>query len=645
MNSSVQTYTVILVCCSLVVFALFIASSTTDNDSRPLICWEHSEKARLAIISYGKQTKKFIENSKKSLIGTNHLEPVQIQMVPAQRCNYIHVTYFDIEPNATTIQLNPCQSVSSSQDGANYDHFTHIFLVDSNVVFQRPFDANQLLNNHDKGDQGGEHGIVAVANAQVANAKMLKTFTSNQEIPSRPHFTSKFFGGSFKSLIKFCEKLNNSKSFHIDFNQLIHNQIVPPEVVLLPIGFNTLAENDSFFYQGSFVRSLTKEIEIPYDEEEIEFGRILEFDSDQMEIVQYQKAAQEISEAFRRNYYAKINRNIKDKGHGTKFVEATCTFLQPKCGGWGDRLRGLAATFVLAIASDRVFHVQHSVPVDLNEFFYLNHHLYNVSEEDLEAKRGKAYDGGSIVYNQIKAKETSMSMKTIDSIRNGLANYSYAGFVSNRYAGLTVLFKNQPYSDNLMKMSGFPLGNLSNGHFDFPLFISAAFRSVLGQRKPKLENLISKVLEQQIGLEKWEKSLKIGVQIRTGGFSGLDPDFVLGVVPEQVQCFTNEVAYLINERLRKSPSFKEKAEQISIFVSSDWQDATNSFRNYFKNVKGVEIFDTDTDDLPINHLDGENARNSGQWQDVAKVYVDWNLLTRMDFLFISSSGYGETAFV
>ena len=154
--------------------------------------------------------------------------------------------------------------------------------------------------------------------------------------------------------------------------------------------------------------------------------------------------------------------------------------------------------------------------------------------------------------------------------------------------------------------------------------VAAILRFVIGKPNGKL----SKLYEECVGfyLSGENSLIKVGIQIRNGdpGLSRFEDDKFDRFVTKLLQDFPVE-----HER-----------QNIFIFDTGDSNDKFNSLIEKLRKVKFQVITSGETfPQLQFSHVD----RNSGQWLSEAKTYLDWYALTQMDRLYISRSGFGETA--
>ena len=140
--------------------------------------------------------------------------------------------------------------------------------------------------------------------------------------------------------------------------------------------------------------------------------------------------------------------------------------------------------------------------------------------------------------------------------------------------------------------------------------------------KGLVENVINSISDND---EIWQKSAKIGIQIRT---CSNDSTCSKKVESYHLHCFGEKIIKLLNLYIGAVPRY--------VFVTSDFNnnEITLNIRHTLvrlleNNVdQQVKVFDTSVINIENQEL---------------RTLLDWHLLTLMDWLLISSSSYGETA--
>ena len=61
-------------------------------------------------------------------------------------------------------------------------------------------------------------------------------------------------------------------------------------------------------------------------------------------------------------------------------------FSSGRCGGWGDRQRGLVGMFVLALVTGRRFGINMTVPCNVTNFFMPNEYNWIIQEHEIANK-------------------------------------------------------------------------------------------------------------------------------------------------------------------------------------------------------------------------------------------------------------------
>ena len=174
----------------------------------------------------------------------------------------------------------------------------------------------------------------------------------------------------------------------------------------------------------------------------------------------------------------------------------------------------------------------------------------------------------------------------------------------------------------------FTNGNLPKIFPDFDIendqspFVASILRFVIGQPNAQLSRLYEECIESHLGDG---NLLKVGMQIRNGDF---------GIVRFKEDKFDEFEAKILED----FPTEADR-EKVVVFVTGDSNDKFQSLIGKLRvNFQVVTSGET-CQQLHFTHI----GTHSGQWISEAKAYLDWYVLTRMDRLYISRSGFGETA--
>ena len=191
---------------------------------------------------------------------------------------------------------------------------------------------------------------------------------------------------------------------------------------------------------------------------------------------------------------------------------------------------------------------------------------------------------------------------------------------SNLIIGVEGILQNPTFQNGNLKKF-FPGFDMEN---DRAAFVSAILRFIFSRPNEKLEKLYDKCIGSEMGLN---NSLKVGIQFRAG-----DPkDLVMS--NREIDAFGDQLLQDFSEPLER--------KNITVFVTGDdHADLLNNLierlrRNNFKVVSSGEY----CPQLHFSHID----LKPGSCVSEEKTFLDWFALTQMDRLYISRSGYGETA--
>lgn len=267
------------------------------------------------------------------------------------------------------------------------------------------------------------------------------------------------------------------------------------------------------------------------------------------------------------------------------------------CGGWGDRLRGIVTLFYLALVTDSYFDIVSTRHLDLATLYPL-----------IRARRPK-YKPNDTVTNLIVNDMTFL--KTHDLNRH-IIRQTVHTFMCN--AATWNWIKLNPHvaeavtAYNLHKLTTLDM-----------------FRVVILLYFGETSNVLYDHVKLHMNDLERHSCLKVGVQIRTGGY-GLwnDPQ---RHPPQSGNMF----GFLAVQQCTRS---------CALFLTTDSEVAKQVFMDHVRNFSHIERVLT-TPGQPI-HVDRQ-LQPGASYAARLKSYIDWELLRHMDTLIISRSGFGETA--
>ena len=281
------------------------------------------------------------------------------------------------------------------------------------------------------------------------------------------------------------------------------------------------------------------------------------------------------------------------------------------CGGFGDRIRGVASVFLMAIAMDRPFRLIWHRKSRFEDYFNVEKAFLDETDNGNDHYRIEFKDS-------VKEMELFKRTKNLTWIQSKVNNLEIQ---CNSIAGIQGLLENPAFvRDKIPKW--FPGFNVEQDRAEL---VAAVLKFIVGRPNEKLMELYNTcVASHFVG-----KNLKIGVQIRNGDHGEIR------VKAENYDCFAEKI-------VKDFPSQTNNREKIVIFVTGDSND---KFRNLVDQLRRSDFHVVTSSDvcgqLTFSHID----KNLGDqtWLSEVKSYLDWFALTQMDRLYISRSGYGETA--
>ena len=285
-------------------------------------------------------------------------------------------------------------------------------------------------------------------------------------------------------------------------------------------------------------------------------------------------------------------------------------------GGHGDKVKGLINTFYISLLIGAKFQILYNLPTSMSNFFvpkypeiwsfenstkfqHLNRIYYTPYPNEFELRDfEKEFD----LYDSLIV-ETTIKIDEWPYLKNN----------NNTKHRLNYLF---PFLENQNR--------IEMGHVVAKLFFSEYTEDI----KEKLLHL--KLLKVNDGF-------KIGVQLRYGDrASGFSKDMPSEPAPDQAssfhsECFSNRTIEVCLNQTKKC----------DIFITSDYEQGIEQFKSMVKNsLKGKIDYEFYVNQGEIVHIMFVSQRPKDL---VLKTYLDWIVLSKMDFLIISRSGYGETA--
>ena len=290
-----------------------------------------------------------------------------------------------------------------------------------------------------------------------------------------------------------------------------------------------------------------------------------------------------------------------------------------RCGGMGDRLRGVAATFFMALLTNSVFSIKWDYPTDLENYFepaFLPHHQV--------AEQYYPENPHELVVRVIDDEEDIVwLLSDITRMRHMFRQYDKVVMEINSLVPLEVLLSH-PYYRSLVDFY-----DITN--FSYSELFSIAMRVFLPQYSPQLKTAVEPYLKT---LSNSRYDGTFGVQIRLGSTSWNEAG---RVGSSQVGCFMEQVANI---------SYENNYKQVVVFATADSQMALDQLQAMAKKQQGLSIdLITAADTAEITHIDRTNFKGDNQEQQVLRTFVDWSVLASplIKHLVISRSSFGETA--
>ena len=549
--------------------------------------------------------------------------------------------------------------VDSPDVGQIFQTFTHIFHLSlRSIRFKHVVDLSNLWSS-------SLSHVGGVAFALDSSIGTRGKWSRNSVL-----FTHHLFGGSSQFFRGLCQRLSSSTRIATDFDYFIkaYNQanfLVKLGHLAMPSFYTFSAATDRI--------EIIESQQVKAARQRSEIVAAIEKDAHRVE------KAKLVEMAIKQKYFESIKFD-----ENAKFVTIPCKEfpfrIMPKrnvpfqydapyhgqlaCTGLGDRFRGVVTGLYLAIALGRLFKIDWDPPADISQFFQINEKLYpaelankyKIAEENSNFQSYMLNRSNSyfILHNSDFNEWPLISLLANVSFPTEKApRYDNIYYMSNRWAGLEGVVQNV---NNRPRFKAIFPEQVLNFHLtDYLPLISGAMRALFSVPDQRLQRLIDQTIDQAVGLQHWQHSVKIGVQIRMAsgeGWSRVNPKFV--------RCFVEEVESIIQLRIRNSLGLPVAADKpIVIFLSIDSDQVEPIASEFVERLQLVGKQQTGRRsqavvpklfwsgaflNLTYHHVAHSlSAHISDQWQAMAKNFVDWSLMSQCDHLVISRSGFGESA--
>ncbi|OAE21103.1 hypothetical protein AXG93_3661s1280 [Marchantia polymorpha subsp. ruderalis] len=304
-----------------------------------------------------------------------------------------------------------------------------------------------------------------------------------------------------------------------------------------------------------------------------------------------------------------------------------CSSRFQECGGLGDRLKGLASTFYLALLTNSRFYYHWTFPTDVGNYFMASNSSLSSPARTARSFMGIQY----VTMFEWWCMNWHCMVRDIRRTREwNLPKlwHGYSSIISHtNMAYWDVLIQN-PFLGATARRYNLHLLRQDEMFYIFTRLFFTKMTSFMGLALEPYRDLMSPSSDR----------VKVGVQLRIGNDTAWHegPRHSLAAVG----CFVEKAKLKCEEGNRQS-------KECLIFVSTDSQRALELFRARFK-LLGISMMATDG---PISHIDKPSQSLIRQHfvdpqsiiTEHSRVFMDWILLTKMDYLYISRSGFSETA--
>ncbi|CAF4668055.1 unnamed protein product [Rotaria sp. Silwood1] len=284
------------------------------------------------------------------------------------------------------------------------------------------------------------------------------------------------------------------------------------------------------------------------------------------------------------------------------------------CGGWGDRLRGITSTFILAILSRRRFYIDMPYPCEVTKFLKPN--LYDWKPIKYESYRKQLYiettrnnQLAQAIYKKISSTNFITEWSQYDDI-----------YITTNGDYITPALANK-HIQNLVSLLNLSYNESSQARL-FPLLYELLFLPT-----KQVMNLVDQLLIKLNDEKSFKKQL-ICLHIRVGKNPSMATDKQLiyrDTIVEDILQFVDK-----NLTINKNSM---------IFITSDSMNINQYILNKYNTSQSMSI------PGPIIHIDRLSSSYSSneQCQGFLKVISDFYVLGECDTLIMARSGFSEWA--
>ncbi|CAF0898650.1 unnamed protein product [Rotaria sordida] len=284
------------------------------------------------------------------------------------------------------------------------------------------------------------------------------------------------------------------------------------------------------------------------------------------------------------------------------------------CGGWGDRLRGITSTFILAVLSRRRFYIDMPYPCELTKFLEPNLYDWQPIEHEshrthLSIETTRNIQLADIIYKKISSTNFIQDWSQYDDIYITTNSDYITPLLANRHIqNLVSLLNILPYESSQPRL--------------FPLIYEILFRPT-----NQVINLVDQLLIK-LNDENNSKKQLICIHIRMGKNPTMANDKKL--------IYRDTIVDDILQFVDKNLTINKNS---MIFITSDSTDVNKYILNKYNTNQAMSI------PGPIIHIDRTSSFYSPneQCQGFLKVISDFYVLGECDALIMPRSGFSDWA--
>eukprot|EP01102_Stenamoeba_stenopodia_P001328 TRINITY_DN11136_c0_g1_i1.p1 TRINITY_DN11136_c0_g1~~TRINITY_DN11136_c0_g1_i1.p1 ORF type:complete len:417 (-),score=76.03 TRINITY_DN11136_c0_g1_i1:33-1259(-) len=343
--------------------------------------------------------------------------------------------------------------------------------------------------------------------------------------------------------------------------------------------------------------------------------------------------------------FTRIQRSFIDGDENAKAIVWVCDS-RHICGGFGDRVRGIVTTFLIALVTERAFFIDSLLPEPLSHYFQFD------NSEEITWDYWRVFNDSRLIERRSVIEEN-----VVDQIYSQEPRYLTADLKqsvkediwyirSNVQLHEAIMF-NPHYKDLLIRSLQLNISHVDNrpadvdiqqkrNNFEGGAILSGCVINYVLSPTPRLQKLVNatktRLNGEEINHPKKRNTIVIGIQVRVGDAGwkskgSLQQD----LFDDPKFSYYWKCATAIESLVVSAKSFSVDPE-FKWFLTCDSSDLIQQVQRQF----GHKVFVVEGGAAHI-----EKSRNAKE--ELESVYVQQLLLSEVDYLIISRSQFGKIA--